>query len=743
MDDETNENEIEEKEPQVTSSDPNERKLARRLRIERRLEAIRKLNMPEGDEEEETVKKTLLQEQLQKSYELLAKLTIETLECVSNVKVANESREINRREIEDINREKILEYLEEEAKSAEEHFNVIDEKWLQIFNYNDPLLINEEIMTQKEKCDVLIKKKDEVIARLKNEVTVSEDKFNEDQKKQLADIQTLTDRIEKQLVLMRRAYTQELEIIEDVLMVERKILIDATDRRWEELHKKRDLEENLNCEKKFQQLEEFEEICTKLRVDHQEKYRDIKIKLGNNIENLQCELQKIKNIALLNNEKLDYNYQVLKKREAENLLIRSQQKRKINKMQDAINSLRTKIRNYTVQTNEQIDKLTLEVQKLHASVLDIEAKADSFCKINDVKYQQVWDFNKERVTSLVQQLLNTDRVLYEQQLGLKWTNPEMVLIDKCDLPSYKSALQIVTEVCRKTSCKSTMKESVDAQQPSTESSSIQGETMAHRRILRIILKLIADKSGFLIEEKLRDVLKPYSDNEKALVRIDNVFSALEIKHKQDIEILLEFFLPYTHCPICMHSSITNLETSETVLRTYDFANESEDTSEVQIGKTVLLLKISKALPSVAMKTSCYRKHPLVISSVYILRALREFLSKFYVAKDSIITMASRLSHKRSTVSRLMADDDVKMYWDRYRKVFSSDNEEVWDALYIGLQKYHAILKDRKKLNDEVVELRRQHSELKQMLSSYEKEDKEKIKPPCARQREVPINPTII
>ena len=35
--------EQEAKEPDVTSSDPNERKLARRLRIQRRLEAIRRL----------------------------------------------------------------------------------------------------------------------------------------------------------------------------------------------------------------------------------------------------------------------------------------------------------------------------------------------------------------------------------------------------------------------------------------------------------------------------------------------------------------------------------------------------------------------------------------------------------------------------------------------------------------------------------------------------------------------------
>lgn len=36
------EEELEKSEPKVTSQDPNERKLARRLRIERRLEAIKK-----------------------------------------------------------------------------------------------------------------------------------------------------------------------------------------------------------------------------------------------------------------------------------------------------------------------------------------------------------------------------------------------------------------------------------------------------------------------------------------------------------------------------------------------------------------------------------------------------------------------------------------------------------------------------------------------------------------------------
>lgn len=44
------------------------------------------------------------------------------------------------------------------------------------------------------------------------------------------------------------------------------------------------------------------------------------------------------------------------------------------------------------------------------------------------------------------------------------------------------------------------------------------------RLMRHILELIANQSGFLMEEKLDELLKPYSDDEKTFVRLDNVFS---------------------------------------------------------------------------------------------------------------------------------------------------------------------------------------------------------------------------
>lgn len=52
------------------------------------------------------------------------------------------------------------------------------------------------------------------------------------------------------------------------------------------------------------------------------------------------------------------------------------------------------------------------------------------------------------------------------------------------------------------------------------------------------------------------------------------------------------------------------------------------------------------------------------------------------------------------------------------EVFSPSRLATWDCLYKGMQKYHVILKDRQKINDEVVKLRKENADLKQLLEGY-------------------------
>lgn len=50
-------------------------------------------------------------------------------EYITNVRIANESREVDRRENEGINKENIFQQLDEEAQSANELFDTIASKW--------------------------------------------------------------------------------------------------------------------------------------------------------------------------------------------------------------------------------------------------------------------------------------------------------------------------------------------------------------------------------------------------------------------------------------------------------------------------------------------------------------------------------------------------------------------------------------------------------------------------------------
>lgn len=65
---------------------------------------------------------------------------------------------------------------------------------------NDPLDINGEMLLQKDKCDEVLAKKDQVIAELKEELRKADNKYFDDQKKQKDDIKLLIERIENQVI---------------------------------------------------------------------------------------------------------------------------------------------------------------------------------------------------------------------------------------------------------------------------------------------------------------------------------------------------------------------------------------------------------------------------------------------------------------------------------------------------------------------------------------------------------------
>lgn len=117
---------------------------------------------------------------------------------------------------------------------------------------------------------------------------------------------------------------------------------------------------------------------------------------------------------------------------------------------------------------------------------------------------------------------------------------------------------------------------------------------------------------------------------------------------------------------------------------------------------------------------CDKGHLLEIEATFVTRALREFIERYHFvkSKEAPETFQEKLTEKKTVISRNMTIQDITDFWKRYSEIFPAKKERLWDGLFIGLKKYHEILKERHRLNTEVKSLRTQNAELHRLLKTY-------------------------
>ncbi|XP_008212645.1 dynein regulatory complex protein 1 [Nasonia vitripennis] len=741
-------------EPSVLSTDPNERKLARRLRIQRRVEALQKLEAETtADAGDHSVEECLTEKRIVASAELLEKLIAEGNEVISNVRVANDAREIERRREASKIREKLLKRLEESADECKKRYDLINERWPLILESNDPLDINSEMESQKEKCDEVLAKKDKVIAELKEELRKADDKYSDDQRKQKDDIKLLIERIENQMSTMENVYGRELELIEKTLKTERESLVNSFQKKWDNLYKQQEDEDVAGDKKRNEIMKEYEEEMERVMTEHDEEFRAQKIQLENECQDLQQQVEKMKALCLLNSEKLTYNYTVLKSREEENTIVKNQQKRKINKLQGLINNLKKNYSELEENTKLEIDKLSGQIVKAHTSITELEEKSIHFTRVNEKQYLDIWDMKSKNANELVKKILTADKIIHERTLGILWDSPQTNLPKKEDLPSYCAAMDLIKKRKQEEAQRLNI-----FQYEKKEKSAL--ETKLEREVLSNILKQISQCSGYLIEDKLQEMISSRNEEEKTIIRLDNVFQALSISTPEEISMLLDFFLPYSYCPVCsakedsissdsFNSSFSSKSSScaeicdgcndENVKKLVDAVKEEvgvfpDRNVESRIERfssndTVASESLSDEVNESEFddekatkgyqKYTCDKGHVLEIQAAHVSKAMREIVTKCSVIEEKeMISFEERLNEKKYTISRNLAAEDVQNYWSNYRKIFGTQKQKLWDAILVGLSKYYEVLRERHSLCTEIDDLKLQNSELERLLASH-------------------------
>lgn len=659
--------------PSVDSKKKEDRITARRGRITKRNRNAKNDSgsvdkaKEESVEDKDTAKS---RKQIDISNQRIEKLRYDGTELVTNVGVAAMAREDGRKVEEDELNKVRREKLEAECKASMERFEEITKRWESAHTLKVPQALHDMMINQKELIDSMIAEKDKIIQEFQLELKSKDDQYVKDLKKQAEDIDLIIERMNAQIKNLQKAYREELSKIDQAFESERIECLEKHHQEWEGLMQQRSNKEVEFLKEAEQRVDDFASQLQHLRVQDAEEYNMVKIKLETDVQVLEQQLQAMRATYQLNGEKLDYNFQVLKKRDEENTITKNQQKRKITRMQDTLNNLKSKLAKQERQFKEENQNLADDYKRITDQFKELQKKSKHFQATDTKKFIDVWVMNEEEAIELARNVLAEDEIIFTQQLGLDWTPPESAKVldgearpmlageppKQTSTSSIKSARAAADDILRAASESGSAILEVSRSTLATE----KGQSYSPL-LIKSVLELLCAEADFLVEKKLVHLLIPLEHDERLLMKLDSIFKAIGVDNEDDIHRLTEYF----------------------IVRKLD-----DDTSQ---------------------------EMPSLIHPNQVLKAIRLFVSES-AAPGKAITQRQTQFYEEGAAERDSCDD--ANYWAKLSQGLPSSHEKIWDALIDGLDKYHTVLSQRSKLIEETDKLQNQNGELRMLLQQY-------------------------
>lgn len=655
--------------PSVDSKKREDRIVARRDRIIKRNKNAKSdgnaANQVKDDSAED--KKTAKsRKQISISNQRIEKLRDDGCELVTNVGVAAMAREDGRKIEEEKSNKDRREKLEAEVKASMERFEEITKRWDSAHALKVPQELDDMMTNQRELINSMIAEKEKIIQTFQLELKSKDDQYVKDLKKQAEDIDLIIERMNAQIKNLQKAYREELTKIDQAFESERIELLEKHRNDWENLMNQRSNKEVDYLKEAEERVEDFSSQLQHLRVQDAEEYNMVKIKLETDVQVLEQQLQAMRATYQLNSEKLDYNFQVLKKRDEENTITKSQQKRKITRLQDTLNNLKSKFGKQEATFREENQQLADVYKRITDQFKELQKKSKHFQATDTKKFIDVWIMNEEEAVDLANKVLDEDRIIFTQQLGLGWGLPETAQVlegegrpqlagestKHVSSSSIKSAKAAVDDIIRAAS------EAGSGNLEHSRSTFGAEKQVYNPVLIKSVLELLCSEADFLVEKKLIHLLAPLEHDERLLMKLDSIFKAIGVETEEDIHRLTEYFI------------VKGEESSET---------------------TNLI-------------------HPN-----QVLKAIRLFVSES-ASPNKNLPVKQSAEFDENVKERDSGNDD--MYWQRLAQILPNQHEQKWDALLAGLQKYHTVLSQRAKLIEETDKLQNQNSELRMLLQQY-------------------------
>lgn len=671
-----------------------------------------------GNEVLENAIRSKGQQQVADSLAHLDKKKMRGIEGVTNVRVAADWRESQRRDEEEKQRQERLHRLQEEAVRSGKQNAAVELRWSELLDQNMPQELHDEIESQKAACAEIIASKDTLIREFQLQLKAKDEEYVKSLKQQAQDIEDLLQRMRLEFKELQQEYELELEAIEDAFLTERDELLSANRAEIEGLFEKRREMELLYMDRKREREEQYQQEIEELLVRDAEEYNNLKIKLETDIQTLEQQLEEMRATYQLNTEKLEYNYRVLTERDNENSSTLAQLKRKQHKLKDALGTVVAKYHETDARDRKKNDELTEEYRRITKQYRDLQSKFRHFELADNRRFEEIWLMHEEDVNELVSKVLKADRVIHQQQLGWEWRAPDMSALlgthEQSEAGNNEERDQ-ATDIVASPTVKLPGAGEEDAEAVATLQNGVEsalqakpaGTTTVSSFKLKAMLELLAEEAGFLVDPKVKEALETMAPEEAELSRAESMLRALGVCDDRDVAALVaKFFVQPTR-------------------KRHDDDDDDEDIDEEDLDNDDPAAAALKQLKS-------------LISPDAVISAVRDFVaeSRHRAADKNANQASSRLAAYGRGVKDRARRLEERDFWNRLSDVVSDETFQVWGQLETMLAKYNDLLGQRASEIGKVQSLQDQNATIRSLLEQHlsAKVNDDLIVPPAATLR---------
>eukprot|EP00158_Paraphelidium_tribonemae_P005042 Partr_v1_DN27128_c0_g1_i4_m15727 putative coiled-coil domain containing 164 len=284
----------------------------------------------------------------------------------------------------------------------------------------DAYAVYEKLKERQKVFTALLASKNEHISKLQAEIIAQDNQYSDEMAREATQIHLILADLNGAVDEYRRLVRTETDQLERAWLADRKQLLQKTLQSYEGYLSKMATKQfayyGQHPERVAAHLSEFDMTITNETVEE----KQLKAKLEQDIHVLTLKLEEMKATFLFNTEKLEFNYQVLKRRDEENGAIMTVQKRKINRLNDVVSALRSKINKQRGNAEKEVKITAEDYGRMQVQWKEFNQKFERFQRKDQKLYKEVAQMYTDDILQAAKDVIKADRVICETVLGTEW-----------------------------------------------------------------------------------------------------------------------------------------------------------------------------------------------------------------------------------------------------------------------------------------------------------------------------------